>query len=288
MKSLLFKIILPIFILVTAIQSVFIVTEVEQALVMQFGDPKRTISEPGLHFKTPYLQNVLFIDKRILNLEIPQQEVNASDKKRLVVDSFARFKITNPLLMYQTTRGSVTQLRMLLATSLGSNVREVLGNQTFQTLLSGERMNLMRTIRDAFSSESAALGIEVIDVRILHADLPPQNSAAVYSRMETEREREAREIRALGQEQAVQIRGRADRERTILLAEAQRQSQVLRGEGEGEAARIFADAFGQDEGFFEFYRTLEAYRNTLSSDDTTLVISPNNEFFKYMNGQDGR
>ena len=282
-KNPIIAIVLVVAALVSAGQSFFIVSETEQALVLQFGNPKSTVKEPGLHFKVPFLQQVLYLDDRILNLDVQPQEVIASDQKRLVVDSVARFRIIDPLLTYQT-QTSVLRATSQLGTLLSSNVREVLGNQTFQTLLSGERSNMMLAIRDAVNTEAQAWGIEVVDVRILHADLPAANSQAIYSRMQTEREREAREARALGQEQAVRIRAEAERSRTILIAEAERASQVLRGEGDGESVRIFAEAFSRDEDFFDFYRTMEAYRGSLTGDDTTLMISPDSEFFKYFNG----
>ncbi len=281
------KIIVLLAVLVTAVQSVFVVTEREQALVIQFGNPKQTVKEPGLHFKIPYLQQVLYLDKRILNLDMQPQEVIASDQKRLVVDSVARFRIIDPLLTYQTQR-TVMRATSQLATLLSSNVREVLGNQTFISLLSGERSNMMLAIREAVNTEAHAWGIEVVDVRILHADLPAANSQAIYARMQTEREREAREARALGQEQAVRIRAEAERSRTILIAEAERDAQILRGEGDGESVRIFADAFSTDEEFFDFYRTMEAYRGALTGADTTLMISPDSEFFKYFGGLEGK
>lgn len=283
LKNPILKIVLLFGLLLTAGQSFFVVSEIEQALVLQFGNPKRTVKEPGLHFKMPFLQQVLYLDDRILNLDVPPQEVIASDQKRLVVDSVARFRIVDPLLTYQT-QGSVQRATSQLGTLLSSNVREVLGSQSFQSLLSGERSNMMLAIRDAVNIEAHSWGIEVVDVRILHADLPAANSQAIYSRMQTEREREAREARALGQEQAVRIRAEAERSRTILIAEAERASQVLRGEGEGESVRIFAEAFSKDEDFFEFYRTMEAYKASLTGDDTTLMISPDSEFFKFFDG----
>lgn len=286
-KNPIIKIVILVAALITATQSFFVVREIEQALVVQFGNPKLTVKEPGLHFKVPFLQQVLYLDKRILNLDVPPQEVIASDQKRLVVDSVARFRIIDPLLTYQT-QTSVLRATSQLATLLSSNVREVLGNQNFQSLLSGKRSEMMLAIREAVNTEAHAWGIEVIDVRILHADLPEANSQAIYSRMQTEREREAREARALGQEQAVRIRSEAERTRTITIAEAERDAQILRGEGDGESVRIFAEAFSKDENFFEFYRTMEAYRGSLTGNDTTLMISPDSDFFKYFGSLDGK
>lgn len=273
-------------VLFLGVSSLFTVTEVEQALVLQLGEHKKTIREPGLYFKLPFVQNVIFLDKRILNLDVPSQEIIASDQKRLVVDAIARFKIIDPLLTYQT-RGNEANAAQALATLLSSNLREVLGREEFITLLSGERANLMTRIRDGVNLGAATFGIEIVDVRIRRADLPEANSQAIYTRMNTEREREARETRAEGGEQALRIRAEAERERTILLAVAERDSQILRGEGDSEAVRIFAESFGRDIEFFEFYRTMQAYRKALNNDDTTLVLSPNGEFFKFLDSMYG-
>lgn len=260
--------------------SVFTVTETQQALVLQFGNHKRTVQDAGLHFKLPIFQNVLYLDKRILNLDAPPQEVIASDQKRLVVDAIARFKIVDPLLTYQRVR-TENGARQQLTTVLVSNIRQVLGSEVFVALLSGERAELMRRIRDNVDAEARNYGIEIVDVRIKRADLPEKNSEAIYGQMQTARAREAREIRAEGREQAERIQADADRQRTVLMAEAQRDSQILRGEGDGKAVKIFADAFGTDEEFFEFYRSMQAYRKALGNDDTTLVLSPDSEFFKF-------
>lgn len=258
----------------------FTVFETEQAIVLQFGNPKRTITEPGLHFKTPFLQQVIYMDRRILNLDVPEQEVITSDQKRLVVDAIARFRIIDPLLTYQSSQNAAGA-RERLATILVSNVRRELGSEPFATMLTGERARLMTEIRDSVNEESASLGLEVVDVRIRRLDLPEANSQAIFQRMQTEREREAQEARAKGREQAVRIRAGAERERTVLLADAEMTSSILRGEGDGEAVKIFADAFTKDEDFYEFYRSMQAYRNALNKDDTTLVLSPDSEFFKY-------
>lgn len=268
-----------------AFTSLFTVRETEQALVLQLGEHKRTITQPGLHFKLPLIQNVIFLDKRILNIDVPPQEVIASDQKRLVVDAIARFRIVDPLLTYQT-RVNEQGAREALTTMLSSSVREVLARAEFLTLLSEERADLMLQIREEVNAAARSFGIEIVDVRIRRADLPEANSLAIFRRMNTEREREAREIRAQGQEQALRIRAGADRQRTVLLAEAERDSQILRGEGDSEATRIFAEAFGRDRSFFEFYRSMQAYRKALRPDDTTLVLSPNSEFLKFLDDMD--
>lgn len=267
--------------------SFFTVTETQQALVLQLGEHKRTIQEPGLYFKIPFIQNVVFLDKRILNLDVRPQEVIASDQKRLVVDAIARFKIIDPLLTYQTRVNEVGAAQAL-ATLLSSNVREVLGREEFITLLSGERANLMRLIRDQVNEGAKGFGIEIVDVRIRRADLPAANSQAIFTRMNTERKQEADETRAEGQEQAKGITADADRQVTVILANAERDAQILRGEGDGEAVSIFADAYNKDKDFFEFYRTMQAYKKAIGKNDTTLILSPNSEFFKYLDNMDGK
>lgn len=265
--------------------SVFTVTQIEQALVIQFGEHKRTEQDPGLKFKYPW-QNVIFLDKRILNLDLRPEEIVSSDQKRMVVDAIARFRIVDPLLTFQTRRNEVG-VAQALVTMVSSSVREVLAREQFLTLLSGERATLMRQIRDSVNAEAQTLGVAIVDVRLRRVDLPVRNSQSIYERMNTARKQEADEIRAEGQEQAQRIRAQAERERTVLLANAERDSQILRGEGDGEAVSIFADAYNKDKDFFEFYRSMQAYRKALGRDDTTLVLSPNSEFFKYFKDMDG-
>lgn len=264
----------------TAYLAAFTVSETQQALVVQFGNPKRTIRDAGLHFKIPFIQQVIYLDKRILNLDPAAQEIIASDQKRLVVDAIARFRIMDPLLTYQTAQNE-NGAKQRLRTIVISNLRQVLGEQAFENLLSGERAQLMLDIRDSVNANAQSMGIEMVDVRLRHVDLPPANSLNIYQRMQSEREREAREARAKGREQAVRIRAQAERERTVLLAVAEKDSSILRGQGDGRAVKIFADAFNTDKEFFEFYRSMQAYRKTMSSEDTTLVLSPDSEFFKF-------
>ncbi|MGY8985689.1 MAG: protease modulator HflC [Sphingomonadales bacterium] len=259
--------------------SMFQIYEVKQGIVLAFGQPLRIVTEAGIHFKMPW-HDVVYLEKRILNLDVSAQEIIALDQKRMVVDAMARFKIVDALKTYQT-QGNERKAASQLNNVISSNVREVLGNQNFLTLLSGQRADLMNTIKIAVNGEAQKWGIEVVDVRIKRADLPQANSQAIFQRMQTERQQEAQEARAEGQEQSVLIRAKADRDRTVLIAEAQRDAQILRGEGEGEAVRIFAEAFGKDEIFFEFYRSMEAYKKALGQNDTTMVISPDSEFFKF-------
>ena len=268
-----------------AMGSMFTVSETQQAIVVRFGNPKHIVQNPGLHFKVPFIEDVRYLDKRLLTLDIPAQEVIAADQKRLVVDAIARFRIVDPLLMYTRVR-TENGARQQLNTVLISNIRQVLGSEVFVTLLSGERAELMHRIRDNVNRDARNYGIEIVDVRIKRADLPAANSEAIFSQMRTAREREAREARAEGLEQAVGIRARADRDRTILLAEARKKSEILRGEGEGQAVKIFADAFSTDEDFFEFYRSMQAYKKALGNDDTTLILSPDSEFFKFFRSMD--
>ena len=265
----------------------FTVRETEQAIVMQFGDPRRVVRDAGLHWKIPLVQQVKYLERRILNLDIPAQEVITSDQKRLEVDAFARFRILDPLLTYQTV-GTEQRAALQLMNIVQSTVRQVLGAEAMRTIVSGEREALMARIRDFVNKEAKGMGIEIVDMRLRRVDLPEANSKAIYKRMRTEREREAEEARAEGREQAARIRAQAERERTVLLAEAQRDAQRIRGEGDGRAIKIFADAFGKDPDFFEFYRSLEAYRNALDKDNTTLILSPDSEFFDYFAGRNGR
>jgi len=265
---------------VLAYSTLFTVHQTEQALVLQFGDPKRAISEPGLNWKLPFVQNVTFYDKRILDFDIPEAEVIASDQKRLVVDAFARYRITDPLKFRQTVV-TLAGVDARLSTLLNAGLRQVLGKESFFTILSGERSTLMNLIRDRVNNEAEQFGIEVLDVRIRRTDLPEANSQAIYRRMQTEREREAREARAQGAEIAQRIRSRADREKTVLLAEAKRDSEIIRGKGDGERNRIFAEAVGKDPDFFAFYRSMSAYEKAFKPADTTMILSPDSEFFRY-------
>ena len=276
------KILLPLIGIVAVVSffSIFVVKEINQAIVLQFGDPKRIIVKPGLNFKIPFIQNVVFLDKRILNLDTPPEEVIASDQKRLIVDAFARFQIVDPLKFYISV-GNERVARSRLSTIINSRLRSVLGQQELQTLLSKDRTKQMALIQEGVNNEAANFGIKIVDVRIKRADLPQANSDAIFRRMQTEREREAKEFRAKGAEMAVTITSTADKEVTVILAEAQKQSEIMKGEGDGKRNRIFADAFGQDPEFFAFYRAMQAYEKALIGGETSLVLSPDSEFFKF-------
>ncbi|MCB1508191.1 MAG: protease modulator HflC [Hyphomicrobiaceae bacterium] len=262
-----------------AYASVFTVDEREQALVLQFGEPVRVENEPGLKFKIPFIQNVAYFDRRILDLDSPAQEIIAADQKRLVVDAFARYRITDPLRFFQTVT-TVAGANSRLSTLLNSATRRVLGEASFEAIVRDGRAELMDRITQQMNREANSFGIAIVDVRIRRADLPEANSQAIFQRMQTERQREATEIRAQGEEAARRIRSRADREATVLIAEATRESEQIRGEGDGERNRIFAEAFGRDPDFFAFYRSMQAYRQSFN-DGTRLVISPDSDFFRY-------
>ena len=276
------KFLLPIIILIAATIyfSVFIVKEVNQAIVLQFGDPKRIISKPGINFKIPFIQNVVFLDKRILNLDTPPEEVIASDQKRLIVDAFARFQIIDPIKFYISV-GNERVARSRLATIINSRIRNVLGQQELQTLLSEDRTKQMSLIQEGVNNEAENFGISIVDVRIKRADLPQANSDAIFRRMQTEREREAKEFRAKGAEMAVTITSTADKEVTVILADAQKKSEIMKGEGDGLKNKIFADAFGQDPEFFAFYRAMQAYQKALIGGETSMILSPIVNFLNF-------
>ena len=276
------KFILPAIILIGVIifQSLFIVQEISQAIVLQFGDPKKIVTKAGLNFKLPFIQNVVYLDKRILNLDNDPEEVIAADQKRLIVDAFARFKIVDPLKFYISV-GNERVARSRLATIINSRIRSVLGTQELATLLSTDRAVHMGTIQNDVNTEAQNFGITIVDVRIKRADLPPANSEAIYARMQTERQREAKEFRAQGAEMAAKITSTADKEVTVILANANKQSEIMKGEGDGMRNKIFADAFGRDPQFFGFYRAMQSYEKALIGGDTSLILSPDSDFFKF-------
>ena len=266
----------------TAYGSMFVVHQVQQVLVLQFGDPKRVIKEPGLKFKLPLIQNTVDYDKRILDYDLPVEEIIASDQKRLVVDPFARYKILDPLKFYQTVRNE-NGIRNRLNSIIIAALRRVVGGVELSSLLTDKRQSIMSNIRDEVNREAQRFGIEVIDVRIRRADLPEANSLAIYDRMKSEREKEAREYRAQGQEASKRIRSIADRDKTVILANASKKGQILKGEGDSQSIKIYANAFKKDPEFFMFYRSMQAYKESLSDESTTMVLSPNSDFFKYFN-----
>ncbi|MCP4618776.1 MAG: protease modulator HflC [Bradyrhizobium sp.] len=267
--------------------SLFTVQQTEQALVVRLGRPVDVVSEPGLNFKAPFIDSVISIDKRILDLENPSQEVIASDQKRLVVDAFARYRIKDPLRFYQSV-GSVQAANLQLTTLLNAALRRVLGEVTFIAVVRDEREALMAKIRTQLDREAEGYGIEVVDVRIRRADLPDANSQAVYQRMQTERQREAAEFRAQGGQKAQEIRSRADREATVIIADANSTAEQVRGTGDAERNRLFAEAYGKDPDFFAFYRSMSAYEQGLRSNDTRFLLRPDSEFFRFFGSASGK
>ncbi len=278
---------LLLLVVIVAYSSVFTVQQTEQALVVRFGRPVASVTDAGLHFKAPFIDTVIPIDRRILDLENPSQEVIASDQKRLVVDAFARYRIKNALRFYQSV-GTVQAANLQLTTLLNASLRRVLGEVTFIQVVRDEREALMGRIRDQLDKEADGYGIQVVDVRIRRADLPEQNSQAVYQRMQTERQREAAEFRAQGGQKAQEIRANADREATVIEADARSQAERIRGDGDAERNRLFAAAYSKDPDFFAFYRSMTAYENGLKGNDTRFLLRPDSDFFRFFNNPSGK
>jgi membrane protease subunit HflC len=271
---------------IVAMSALFIVDQTELALVMQFGQPVRVIRNPGLQVKAPFLQDVILYDNRLLDFEPPPEEVIVSDQKRLVVDTYTRYRITDPLLFYQTVN-SEAAVRARLNAMVSGSLRRVLGNVTLSALLSDQRPAIMHQIRDEVSAQGKSFGIDVVDVRIRRADLPEENSQAIFARMQSEREQQAAQYRAEGAEAAQTVRANAERERTVIIAEAQRDAQKVRGDGDAQSIRIYADAFGQDKEFFAFYRSMQAYRDALTGHGTSFVLTPDTGFFRFFENSGG-
>lgn len=266
--------------------SAFIVHQNEQALVLRFGNPQQVITTPGLKWKVPFVDTVDYFDKRILDLDTSEQEVTASDQQRLIVDAYARYRITDPLKFYQNVRYE-ERVRQVVGPLVESEIRRVLGGATLQEVVKDKRESLMKLIAAQVNKEGKDYGLEVVDVRIKRADLPQENLVKVFDRMKADRVREATELRAQGEAESNRIRANADRAVTIIKAEATRQSDTIRGEGEGERNRIFAEAFGKDADFFRFYRSMQAYSEALKPGDTRMVLSPDSEFFRYFQDPSG-
>ena len=263
--------------------SFFIVSQRQQALVFQFGEVVRTVKDPGLSFKIPFVQTVDFFDLRLLNFVAEEKEVISSDQKRLIISAFSKYKIGNPLEFYKAVHneaGGKSKLNAILESSM----RQVVGMYPLTALLSEQRNDIMQAIKDDFASEAKRFGVEIVDVRILRADLPKANSQAINERLQAHYEKQAREYRAQGAEESQRIKANADKEQKVIIAEAQRNSQITRGEGDAEAASIAANAYSKDAEFFDFYKTMEVYRTTLKKDDTKLLLSPDSKFFKFFNG----
>ncbi len=271
---------------VVAYNAMFTIHQTQQALVLQFGEYKRTITDPGLHFKLPFAQQVVQFEKRVLNVDPPVERIILAGQKPLLVDAFARYHISDPLLFYQRVRDERIAVQRL-GTIINAKLREILGGETLTTVLSDQRASIMDRILEGVKTETSDFGIDVIDVRIRRSDLPDKTSEAVYDRMKSERVREAKENRAEGAELGQRIRAAADRDRTILLAEAQKTAQILSGEGDALSYKIYAEAFGQDPEFFAFYRSMQAYRESIG-EDTTMVLSPDSDFFRFFGDPRGR
>jgi modulator of FtsH protease HflC len=269
-----------------AMSSLFIVEQTEEALVLRLGEVRDVIPNPGLKMKLPFVENVIFYDNRLLDFEPPPEEVIVSDQKRLVVDTYTRYRITNPLLFYQTVN-SEAAVRARLSAMVNGSLRRVLGNVTLSALLSHQRSAIMGQIRDEVTAQGKSFGIDVVDVRIRRADLPEENSQAIFARMQSEREQQARQYRGEGAEAAQTVRANAERERTVILAEAQRDAQRVRGDGDAESIRVYAGAFGQDKEFFAFYRSMQAYRESLTGRSTSFVLTPDSGFFRFFQNSDG-
>ena len=267
--------------------ALFTVYQTEQVLVVRLGQPIRAVTESGLSFKIPLLDSVIHIDKRILDLENPAQEVIASDRTRLVVDAFARYRINDTLKFYQTV-GSVEDANLRLTILLNSALRRVLGEAIATDIVRGKRAQLMALVRDQLENEAKSFGISVVDVRIRRVNLPEQNSQAVYQRMQTERQREAVEFRAQGSQRSQEIRAKADRDVTVLIAQAASTGEQVRGDGDAARNRIYAEAYRRDPDFFAFYRTMQAYENGLHADNTRMLLKPNSEFFRYFGNPIGK
>ena len=267
--------------------SFFTVDQTKQAIVLQFGEPKRVVNKPGLNFKIPFIQDVTYFEKRVLSLvSSDSEEVILSDQKRLEVDTYSRFKIIDPLLFYQTVRNE-TGARQRLESIIDSSVRRVLGKLELVSILSDARQNIVDDIGTEVNQIVKRLGMQIIDVRIRRADYPEATSQNIFNRMKSEREREAKEFRATGEEEAQKIRADAEKTRTVIVAEAKKQAQQVRGEGDSDAIRIYADSFGRDPEFFSFYRSMEAYRKSIGESGTSMVLSPNSTFFRYFKDKDG-
>ena len=270
--------------LVIFANSIFIVNEQQQAIVLQFGEVMKIVQTPGLKFKIPVMHNVQYFEKRVLNLNAEEKEVIAKDQKRLIVSAFAKYKIFNPLLFYQSVRNeSGAQSR--LNSVLDSSLRHIIGAIPLSDLLTDKRTDIMTRIGARFNEQSKVFGIEIIDVRIMRADLPKENSNAIFSRMKADREKEAKEFRAEGNEEAQKIMALADKEKTIILAEAEKKSQILKGDGDSIASKNFATTFSQDPEFFAFYQTMDAYKASLKGENTKIIMSPEHSFFKYLKQQ---
>ena len=281
-RSMIAAAVAAVFVLILVSASLFTVTQTEQVLITQFGQPIRPISEPGLHAKVPFIQTVILFDRRLLDYETPGEEVILSDQRRLIVDSFTRFRITDPLKYFQAVGPAEDGIRARLNSVVTSAIRRVLGNETLLNVLSAQRGRIMGTVRGQVTEEMKAFGVTIEDVRLRRADLPEENTRAILARMKSERDRIAKQLRAEGAEASARIRADAERDRTVLLADARAQADRLRGDGEGQAIKIYADAYGRDADFYSTYRTLQAYREAFVNGQSRLVLTPDSDFLKML------
>ncbi len=281
-KNFIFPIVSIVVAIIFLANMLFVVEQTEQAVIFQFGQPVKVIKEPGLNVKMPFIQNVLHFDSRLQEINTEDKEVIAYDQKRLIINAFVKYKIVDPVLYYTTVRDE-NGFNNKFSTILDSSLRQVIGEVPLNSLLSEKRSDVMEKIQDVVAEKAKDFGVEVIDVRITRSDLPEANSVAIYKRMQTDREREAKEIRAEGDETAQKIRANADKEKTFLIADAKKKAEAIMGEGEAEANKIYSKAYSKDPTFFEFYRTMNAYKKSLNNNNTKIILSPNNEFLKGLN-----
>ena len=287
MRIITFSVISFFALVIIAINALFIVEQTQQGIVLQFGEPKRIIQTPGLNWKLPFIQNVVFYENRVLSMvSLDSEQVILSDQKRLEVDTYTRFSIQDPLKFYQTVR-NVRGAQQRLDAMVDSSVRRALGNRSLLDILSERRNDIITSIRDEVNRSASDLGLTIVDVRIRRADYPDATSQNIFNRMKSEREREAREFRATGEEEAQKIRAGADKQRAVILSKSRRESQILRGEGDSNSIQIYADAFGVDEEFYAFYRSMQAYQESFGENETSMVIAPDSRFFRYFDSKTG-
>lgn len=280
-------VVLGAIILITLSTALFTVRETDQVLVRRFGEPLRVVVEPGLHFKIPVLDNATYFDRRLLDFDGDEQEIPTIDQKQLIVNAFARYKITNPLLFFQSV-GTEAGMNARLPNIINSALRQVLGDVQLARVLTAERAILMKQITGIASENAKQFGIEIVDVRMKRVDLPPENSQAVFNRMRTQREQEAKLFRAEGQKESDRIKAQADKERRVIVADANKQAEILQGEGDAQAQAIYNDAYGQDPDFFDFWRSMQAMQKGLTSDTTTFVGPPDSDFFRFFTNETGQ
>jgi membrane protease subunit HflC len=273
-------VILAVVAVVVLLSSTFTVNQWQQALVLQFGQPRQAIKEPGLHFKLPFIQNVIYFDKRVLNLDLAPAEMPTNDQKQVVVEAYAKYIVVDPLKFYQVVRDE-GGLRGRVGPIINANLRGEIGKVPMSEMLTARRAQFMQSITESVNQAAQIYGVNVVDVRMKRVDLPEENSQAIFRRMQTQREQEARRLRAEGLRDGQKIKAEADKQQVVIIADARRQAEVLRGEGDGEATRIYNEAYGKDPAFFDFYRSMQALTQGLNGTNTTYVGPPTGDFFRY-------